>query len=314
MASQYWLRPYSGCMSLVLLLSPAPSTLNLPHSSIRHSPASSSQAQKTAPALANTIAQSCTNSEIEQYVAAFRDAWQQESAVRQLVSSCGQSATPALTRVLQTESDAGVRQTAAAALGYIGGGSATKTLIAMLSTDPTPMVRQTVADALGYIRDASAVNPLIATLKKMNEDPAVRQATAEALGNIGGTIATDALITTLKNTKESLNLRQAAVEALQKIREPATDALVLALQASDLRTRYWTVAALSEINSPRSIKALEANKVKVTQILEAAYKADIVEFDRAPAGLTSRASGANLARKPIVCRIKWITQYWGRCH
>lgn len=259
------------------------------------------------------IAQSCTASDIEQYVAAFRDAWQQETAVRQLVTNCGQTATPALTRVLQTESDAGVRQTAAAALGYIGGVPATKALIAMLSTDPTPTVRQTVADALGYIRAASAVNPLIATLKKTNEDPTVRQAAAEALGNIGGTIATDALITTLKNTYESLNLRQATVKALQKIGEPATNALVLTLQATDLRTRYWAVAALSEINSPRSIKALEANKVKVTQILEAAYQADIVEFDRVPAPSAYKGSRAQQVRKPIVCRISWMAQHWARC-
>jgi len=263
--------------------------------------------------MANEIAQSCTTSDIEQYIAAFRDSWQQEGAVRQLVTNCGQTATLTLTQVLQKEPDAGIRQTAAFALRCLGGATATKALISTLSTDPTSTVRQAVAEDLGYIRAASAINPLIVTLKKTNEDPVVRQAAAKALGNIGGTIAMDALVGTLKDIHESLNLRQSAVKALQQIGEPATNALVMTLQASDLRTRYWAVAALSEIKSPRAIKALEENKVKVIQILEAAYEADIVEFDRAPPGPTRRAIGNKLARKPIVCRIKWITQYWARC-
>lgn len=258
------------------------------------------------------IAQNCTAAVVEQYIAAFRDPWQQETKASEL-AACGQTAIPALTRVLQTEQDAGVRQTAAIALAYIGGASATNVLITTLSADSAPTVRQTAADALGYILATTAINPLINALDNSKESPEVREAAAEALGLIGGTTATKALIATLKNTRESLNLRQATVKALQKIGEPATDILLLTLQATDLRTQYWAVAALSEINSPRSIKALEANKVRVTQILEDAYKADIVEFDRAPAGSTSRASGSELARKPLVCRIKWITQYWNRC-
>ena len=268
--------------------------------------------QTTTAASHATIGQSCTSAETEQYIEAFKNSWQQGEIVRQLIATCGQTAIPALTRVLQTEPDVGVRQAATAALGYIGGAAATKALIVTLKTDSAPTVRKTAADALGYIRATTAINPLINALENPKEFTDVREAAAEALGLIGGTTATKALIATLKNTRESLNLRQAAVKALQQIGEPATGDLVMTLQTTDLRTRYWAVAALSEINSPGSIKALEANKVKVTQILEAAYQADIVEFDRVPAGKVPDGT-RKLLRKPIVCRISWMAQHWARC-
>jgi HEAT repeat protein len=300
-------------LSLSLFINPGLVNSAIPLTSIKNLTSDDSRLSKSKLVSTNRIAQSCTSTEVEQYIAAFRYPWQQEQAVRQLVASCNQTAIPALTRVLQTEPDAGVRQTAAAALGYIGGATATKALIVTLKTDSAPTVRKTAADALGYIRTTTAVNPLINALEDPKESTDVREAAAEALGLIGGTTATKALIATLQNTRESLNLRQAAVKALQQIGETATGDLVMTLEATDLRTRYWAVAALSEINSPRSINALEANKVKVTKILEDAYQADIVEFDRVPAGKVPGGTRKLLPRKPIVCKISWMAQHWARC-
>jgi HEAT repeat protein len=258
------------------------------------------------------VEKGCDHTTVAQYISALDNRWQQDNAVRQLVV-CGQTAIPALTRVMQTEKDAGIRQIAAAALGYIGGADAIKTLSDTLRNDSASKVRQTAADALGTIGDTTSIPLLIATLDNSNENEAVRQSAATSLGDIGSKPAIDALIATLKSPKQSLNLRQSAVKALQKIGDPAIELLVTTLQSIDLRTQYGAVVALSETNSDRSTKALETNKAKVAEILEAAYKADIVEFDRAPAASTTKGAGEQLSRKPLLCKAPWIAAKWSRC-
>jgi HEAT repeat protein len=259
-----------------------------------------------------TIAQTCTSKEVKQYISAFRDPWQRDNVVRDLVA-CGQTAIPALTRVMQTEKDAGIRQPAAAALGYIGGTDARKPLIDTLREDSSATVRKTAADALGTIGDPTTIPLLIDTLGNSNEDMGVRQSAATSLGDIGGPIAIDTLITMLQNTNESLKLRQSAVKALQTIKDPAINSLVTALGSKDLQTQYWAVTALSEISSERSINTLETNKARVTEILEAAYKANIVEFDRAPAASTRKGVEQQLSRRPLLCKIPWVAEKWAKC-
>jgi HEAT repeat protein len=274
----------------------------------------SAQAERSLiPANINSMAPGCTAGDVEQYISAFSDRWQQKRAISQLVQNCGQTAIPPLAKVMQTEFDAGVRQAAAAALGYIGGADATKVLSSTLRNDSTARVRQTAADALGTVGDPSTTPLLIATLGKSNEDMGVRQSVATSLGDIGGPIVIDTLITMLQNTNESLKLRQSAVKALQTIKDPAIDSLVTVLGSKDLQTQYWAVTALSEISSERSIDTLETNKARVTEILEAAYKANIVEFDRAPVVSTRKAIGTQLPRKPLICKISWILLKWSKC-
>jgi HEAT repeats/PBS lyase HEAT-like repeat len=301
MDKNYWLQHYSGslCLSIFLFLFLDKSATAFPEVSPRISSGFFHPSNLT-------IAQNCTKAEVEQYISAFNDRWQQDNAVRQLVA-CGQTAIPALMRVMQTEKDAGIRQTAAASLGYIGGSDALKTLSDTLRNDSAATVRKIAADALGTIGDTAAIPLLIATLENGKEVEAVRQSAATSLGDIGSKPAIEALIATLKSPKQSLNLRQSAVKALQKIGDPAIEPLVTTLQSIDLRTQYGAVVALSEINSVRSTKALEANKVKVAEILEDAYKSEIVEFDRVP------PDRVGVSRKPILCRIKWFTQHWDRC-
>jgi HEAT repeat protein len=312
MGSSYRSLHYFWFPFLSILLWPTQSIAVFPQISI-HIPSGSFLLSEITLVPRFAIIQNCTPAEVEQQIAAFNNHWQQERAVSQLVKNCGQTAIPALTKVMQTESDAGVRQAAASALGYIGGADATKVLSSTLRSDSTARVRQTAADALGTIGDPSTTPLLIATLGKSNEDMGVRQSAATSLGDIGGPIAIDTLITMLQNTNESLKLRQSAVKALQTIKDPAIDSLVTALGSKDLQTQYWAVTALSEISSERSIDTLETNKARVTEILEAAYKANIVEFDRAPAASTRKGVEQQLSRRPLLCKIPWVAEKWAKC-
>lgn len=263
-----------------------------------------------APALA--VEKRCDYTDVMHYMTTLADRWQQDTALRQLVA-CGQAAIPALTRVMQTEKDAGIRQIAVMALGHIGSSDTLPILSDLLRDDLDATVRKIAADALGTIGNASSIPLLITTLENGKEIEMVRQSAAISLGDIGSKPAIAALAATLKNPKQSLNLRQSAVEALQKIGDPAIDPLVMMLQSSDLRTQYGAVVALSEINSDRSIKALETNKAKVTKILEAAYKAEIVEFERAPADSTRKGVEQQFTRKPLLCKVTWIRRRWSKC-
>jgi hypothetical protein len=302
---------YSGLLSLIILWCPDQSLATRPQSSTQTSSGVFSASLITStPSF--TIVQTCTSKEVKQYILAFNDRWKQDNIVNQLVA-CGQTATPALTRVMQTEKDAGIRQAAAAALGHIRGSDASKTLSDTLRNDSAAIVRKIAADALGTIGDPATIPLLIATLGNSNEDMGVRQSAATSLGDISGPIAIDTLITMLQNTNESLKLRQSAVKALQTIKDPAIDSLVMALGSKDLQTQYWAVTALSEISSERSIDTLETNKARVTEILEAAYKANIVEFDRAPAASTRQDVEQQLARRPLLCKIPWVSKKWAKC-
>jgi HEAT repeat protein len=308
MAGQPWLLSCSGLLSFGLFLGSVPFPLS------QLSRFGFSQTQPTVSAAANKIAQNCTAEEVEQYIAAFRDPWQRENAMRQLVTNCGPTAIPALTKVLKTDPDAGVRQTAATTLAYIGGPDGTKVLLTTLKTDSDPIVRKTAADALGYLRATSAIAPLIATLEQPQESLQVRQAAAEALGAIQSISAIDPLMATLRNANEALDLRHEAAKALAKIGDAAIESLLLSLQSNDLHTRYWSVLSLSEINSPRSNKELEVNQIRVNQILEATDQAGIVEYDRVPVASAEQGSLTQFKRQPIICKInKWIAQNWARC-
>jgi HEAT repeat protein len=308
-----WLRPCSRFVSFALFLNSSSISLFISHISTHESPAGFFQYQKTASAQAGQIAQNCTLEDIDQYIAAFKQPWQREEAVRQIVTSCNRIAIPTLIGVLKTEPDVGVRQVAAKALGYIGGVDASKALSDTLRNDSAAAVRQRAADGLGTIRDTTAIPLLIDTLEDSYEDKTVRQSAASSLADIGGPIAIDTLITMLQNTNESLKLRQSAVKALQTIKDPAIDSSVRALGSKDLQTQYWAVTVLSEISSERAIDTLETNKARVTEILEAAYKANIVEFDRAPAASTRKGTEQQLSRRPLLCKIPWIAEKWAKC-
>jgi HEAT repeats len=265
------------------------------------------------PALSsNTTAQNCTGSQVEQYIAVSRDPYQ-GSLVEPIVKICGPTAIPVLINTLQNDMDAGVRIIAATSLGFIGGDACINPLMDTLKNDPDSTVRSTAADALGTIRASSAVPLLIAKLEQSDENIHVRQSAAKSLGDIRDKESIGPLMNLLGNTHQSLELRRLSASSLAQIGDSATDALAAALQESDLRTRYWTVMALSEINSPRALNILTTNQSTVSQILDNADQANIIESYRVPAKTATYSTGKQITQKSIICQIPWIAQYWGRC-
>lgn len=258
----------------------------------------------------SSIALDCTPTRIDNWISNFANPWQQKEAIRQLIA-CGQIAVPALTKALQTKQEIEIREATATALGYIGGNTATEALIRALQTDPVATVRKTAAAALGHIRAKSAVRPLIVKLQQSNEDIYVRQEVAEALGAIADVTAVNSLIGIVKDLSQPLNLRQASVKALSHMEDLAIDALVTALKDPDIRTRYWAVVALTDINSYRAISALKTHRSNVHQILEAADAAGIIEFDRVPPAAIRVST--RIPKKPLLCKIELIFQNWSRC-
>jgi hypothetical protein len=258
------------------------------------------------------IEQNCTQTQVEQYVSMFRNPWQQgEAMVGSIVKTCGPTAIPSLINALENEPDAGVRYTVAAALGFIGGDTPINPLMDALKNDRNPTVRRTAADALGTIRASSAVQLLLEKLEQSDEDIHVRKSAAVSLADIGDTSATIPLMNLLRNTSEPLDLRLVASQSLARIDE-STDTLAAALrQDLDLRTQYWTVRALLEINSPHALNVLKTNQTKVNQILDDADQAGIIESYRLPP--MAIRPGRQLARRPILCDFEWVNRYWNKC-
>src|SRR6185503_12605162 len=70
-------------------------------------------------------------------------------------------AVPALTTLMQSDSDAEVRQMAAFAMGLVGDAAAAPALTAAL-TDPDPLIQGRAAEALGLIAHKPAAPPIAA--------------------------------------------------------------------------------------------------------------------------------------------------------
>ncbi len=259
------------------------------------------------------MAQNCTGNDIENLINDFQDPWQQSNLKDKLKDSCGYPDISALVRVLQTQKDSTARKIIVETIADIGGTDAIEALTIALKTDASYIVQKTAAKGLGSIHDSSSAQVLIESLQDVNKNSFVREASAEALGLVSGRSAINALTDTLKDTSESPNLRNISAQALEKIGEPAIDSLVELLDDSDLQTRYYTVRTLSKINSFRSNNALQENQAKITEILEDAVKAEMVEFDRVPASGAGRGTRDAL-RKPIICYIDWIAKNWDRCN
>src|SRR6185436_18344229 len=107
--------------------------------------------------------------------------WRKRSAVPR-GSLDASEAVPALIEALK-DTDAGVREQVAWALGAIGDRRAVDGLVGALS-DSAPGVRKQAAWALGELGDSRAVSGLTKCLK--DADAGVRKQAAWALGAIGG--------------------------------------------------------------------------------------------------------------------------------
>ena len=117
-----------------------------------------------------------------------------------------------------------------------------KPLIALL-TDTDAGVRQAAAEALGKLGDPRAVQPLIAALTDTNA-----RVVARALGELGDRRAVQPLIALLTDTHAGVGVRQEAAEALGKLGDPrAVQPLAAALTDTDMRVCNAAARMLGEL-------------------------------------------------------------------
>ncbi|MEW6110044.1 MAG: HEAT repeat domain-containing protein [Nitrospirota bacterium] len=111
------------------------------------------------------------------------------------------------------DTNMGVRNNVAFALGELGAREAIPHLIKVLLGDPEEWVRKSAAKALGMLGSREAVSHLAKALKDQSQ--MVRKSAARSLGQIGGIQAVQALRTV--SSLDSLVFRMAK-EALEKLK------------------------------------------------------------------------------------------------
>jgi hypothetical protein len=162
----------------------------------------------------------------------------------------GQTVEPLLVKL--DDSDKGVRQAVAGALGQIKDERAVAPLIAKLD-DSDKDVQRAVAGALGEIKDERAVAPLIAKLDDSDKD--VQRAVAGALGEIKDERAVAPLIAKLDDSDKGV--RQAVAGALGEIKdERAVAPLIAKLDNSDKYVKQAVEEALVQLGYEQTIKTL----------------------------------------------------------
>lgn len=140
-----------------------------------------------------------------------------ESAARALGRTWDEGAIEPLAWAVSNDGDADVREAAARALGRLWSESAVEALGRTLLTDPLRAVREAAARALGDIGGTGGVSALIAALR----DPrgSVRESAVAALGSIGGTLALRALVGVSMADRDPW-VRAEAARALEETAEP----------------------------------------------------------------------------------------------
>ena len=140
-----------------------------------------------------------------------------ERAARALGRTWDEGAIEPLARAVSDDGDADVREAAAQALGRLWSESAVEALGRALLTDPLRAVREAAARALGDIGSASGVSALLAALR----DPrgSVRENAVAALGAIGGNSAIQALVDVSMTDRDPW-VRTEAAAALEEATGP----------------------------------------------------------------------------------------------
>jgi HEAT repeat protein len=178
---------------------------------------------------------------------------------------------PALTTCLQNDKDAGVRETAAYALGQIlprgrAAPGVVKLLLAHLAADADPRVKRSAAVALGHCADDSA-EVRVALEKALNDaDAGVRQNAVWALGELCQQSETAPIDSFRKALKDSDKLikRDAALALGKIITYQATDN-----ENADARERH-RVAAVRELAQPAVADLLACVKHDYLELRKAA--------------------------------------------
>jgi len=154
---------------------------------------------------------------------------------------------------------AGVRGSAANALGELGDARAVEPLIACLK-DQDWGVRVSITEALGKLGDARAVEPLIACMKDNNAK--VRYGASVALGKLGDARATEPLITYIASldgkSQEDFIRRSDAANALVKLGKSAVEPLIPFLKDRNVDVRRGAAEALGKLGDARAVDPLIA--------------------------------------------------------
>lgn len=169
------------------------------------------------------------------------DAGVRASAAEALGDMCATAAGPALTALLD-DPESAVRARAARALGEIGHAVAVERLSVSVRDDPDRDVRRMAARALGESESAHAASALVSALRN---DPHrdVRRAAAKALGEIGSTVAVHALAASV--TDGDREVRRRALDGLAEIgTNEAWDVLDSALRSGDANVRKLAIRAI----------------------------------------------------------------------
>lgn len=165
-------------------------------------------------------------------------------AAKAILSVQPEHAVAALLPLLK-DKDEFVRRETAYSLGLTRSQSATSALSQLLLTDKEDGVRAAAAVALGNIADEAAVISLVGTLapelssgtngkRKREQNVFVLRAAAVALGKIKSRAGTAALVSVLNNEKLDSDVRREAARSLGLIGDPsAAGALRSASTASD---------------------------------------------------------------------------------
>jgi HEAT repeat protein len=180
----------------------------------------------------------------------------QQAAAWMLGLSGSQVAAPALLGAIKSK-DAGLRCTAATALGRVGGARAFDPLVVMANRDPAPECRQAALAALEDMSETGSDMPPLETQTKglTTLVPTERAATAKALGARGDRRAVSFLISALAFETDP-RVQQAIVEALGELKDlAATPFLVIVLEQARGQVAYSTLAAMATIRDPRGADA-----------------------------------------------------------
>jgi HEAT repeat protein len=171
------------------------------------------------------------------------DAGVREMAAWALGDGDGNSAAvAALSAAVRNESNENVRATAVWALGSIGEeGDGYEALVGALG-DRSKRIRIRAAWALGNVEPREAPRALVAMLR--DPDPEVRHVTAWALYQIEDPSTASALNAALK-TETSKDLQLSYIRALASLGEKSVDAIRELLTSSDPKVKSMAVRALA---------------------------------------------------------------------
>jgi HEAT repeat protein len=179
-----------------------------------------------------------------------------------------EDAVPLILKAIDDE-NLQIRSMAVFALGIKPTEACFPVLARILETESDYGIRADAAGALGYLKDIRAVEPL---MRAFYEDVEwlVRFSAAVSLGNLGDPRAFDALIEALR-AKETL-VRQGAIAALGEIGDiRACEYILQFVSSDDWLVRQRLAEALGNLPTSRSLSALNyLVKDEHPQVVEAA--------------------------------------------